>query len=147
MMVQERHRRGDRILAIRTVDGAGVGILADAARVAKALAPTDARHHRGGQSLGDQRRTLLDVQLQEGADPRRIEEAPPAANRLRVEAALDQRGFEGAPVVRALDREAGGVEQSKGAAAADIGDVEPGGLLGANAHDREIVRGLDARAS
>src|SRR5258705_4464661 len=116
-------------MTMRPIDGAGVTVLAAATGVAKALASSDAGHHRGRQPLRHQRRPLLDVQLQVGTDPRPIEERPPLSNRLRIEAALDQGGFETAAVVRARYREARRVEQPERAAAAEIGNVEPGGLF------------------
>src|SRR5713226_7087258 len=122
-------------------------VLADAAGIAKSLASSDAGHHRGGQTLRHQRRTLLDVQLQVGADPGRIEKRPPLANRPGIETALDQGGFKTAAIVRARYREAGRVEQSECPAAAEIRNVEPGGLFRSNAHDRDIAGGRRSGAS
>src|SRR5579863_9101324 len=128
-----------------TVDRPGMAIPACAARVTKPFAPSNARDDGGGYSLRDQGRALLDVQFQVGADLRWIEECPPLANRLRIEAALDQRGFETSPGVRSRYREARRVEQTEGTAAADIRDVEPSGLFGANAHHRDVTAGVDSR--
>src|ERR1700680_922858 len=134
----------DRIAAMRTIDGAGMTILADAAGVAKSLAAADTGHHRGGQLLRHQGRPLLNVQLQVGADLRRIEQSPPLANRLRIEAAFYQSGLEAAAVVRSRYGEARRVEQPECAAAPEIRNVEPGGLLGANPHDRDITADSDS---
>src|SRR5258708_38787809 len=140
-MVQKCDSCSDRILAMRTVDCAGMAILADAARVTKPLAASNARYHGGGQSLRNQGRTLLDVQFQIGTDLRWIEEPPPLANCQRIEAALDQRGFESSPRVRSGYRETRRVEQSERTAAAEIRDVEPSGLFSANAHHRDVTAG------
>src|SRR5229473_6752870 len=121
-MVQKCHSCGDRIPAMRTVDGPGMAILTDAARVTKPLAPSNTCYDGGGQSLLDQSRALLDVQFQVSADLRWIEQRPPRANRLWIEAALDQRGFETSPGVRSRYREARRVEQTEGTATADISD-------------------------
>ena len=138
-LVQQRHGRGDGVVAVGAIDGARMRVLADAAGIAEALAAADARDHRRRQAAGDERRTLLDVQLEISADACRIQQPAPFPDGLRVEAPLPERRLEAAAVVRACDREAGGIEQPEGAAAAQIGDVEPGRLLGANAHDGQVA--------
>src|SRR3984957_18423989 len=143
-MMQQGHGGGDRIVAMRTIDGAGMAILADAAGVAKSLASSDTGHHCSGQLLGHQSRTLFDVEFQVRADPRRIEERPGPPDRVRIEAAVDERGFETASVVRSRDGEAGRIEQSERATAPEIGDIEPGRLFSANAHDGDIARDWDS---
>lgn len=143
-MVQQRHRRGDCVMTMRTVDRTGMTVPTHAAGVAESLAAADPGHHRGRELLGHQRRTLLDVELQICADTRGVEQRPPLPDRLRVKPELDQRGFETLAVVRSRDREAGGVEQTERTAAAEVGNVEPGGLLGANAHDGDVARRLRA---
>src|ERR1700731_5424244 len=85
-----------------------MGILADAARIAKPLAAAYAAHDGGGKSPGDQRRTLLDVQLEVCPDARRIEEAPPYPDRLRIKAPLFQSRLEALAIVGSWNREAGG---------------------------------------
>src|SRR5580658_7854966 len=99
----------------------------------------------GGESLGHQSRPLFDVQLQVGADLLGIEERAALPDGSRVESTLDQGGFETLAVVRSRYRQAGRVEQSERAAAAEIGNVEPGRLFGANAHDSDIARGALTR--
>src|ERR1700679_3628792 len=132
-------------MAMRSVDRAGMSILAEAACVAESPAPGNPRHAGGGQALGDQGRALLDVQLQEGTDLRCIEQWSALANRLRVEAAFEQRCFEATSVVRSGNREARRVEQSECTAAAEIRDIEPCGLFGTDSHHRDFARGFDFR--
>ena len=57
-MVQQRHGRGDRIMAMRTIDRTGMTVPAHAAGIAKSLAASDPGDHRGRELLGHQRRTL-----------------------------------------------------------------------------------------
>src|SRR3984957_8991196 len=131
-------------MAMRTVDCPGMAVLADAARVTKPFAASNARYDGGRQSLRDQSRALLDVQFQVGTDLRWIKEDPPLANRPPIEAAFDQRRFETSPGVRSGYRKARRVEQSEGTATAEIRDVEPRGLFSANTHDRDITAGVDS---
>src|SRR5450755_4751541 len=116
-----------------------MAIAADATRIAKSLAASDAGNHSGRQSLRHQRRPLFDVQFQVGADARWIEEPPPLSNRLRLEAAFDHRGLETSAIVRSRYGKACGIEQSECPPAAKIGDVEPGGLFSADPHDRDVA--------
>ena len=69
-MVQQCDGRGDGIMAMRPIDRTGMGVLADAACIAKPFAAANARYYGGGQSLRDQSGTLLDVQFQVGTDLR-----------------------------------------------------------------------------
>ena len=69
----------------------------------------------------------------------RIQQCAPFPDGRGIEAPLQQRRLETAAVVRSRDREASGIEQPEGAAAAQIGDVEPGRFLGANAHHRHVA--------
>ena len=119
------HRGRDCIVAMRAVDRTGVRVLAQAAGVAEALASTDARHHRGRQALGDQRRALLDVQFQIGAYLRAVKKRPAFPDGLRIEAALQQCRLQRFAVVRSLDGEAGWIQQPERAAAAEIRNIEP----------------------
>src|SRR6266404_1432943 len=145
-VVKKGDRGRDGVAPVGTGDGARMGILADAARIAKPLAAPYAAHDGGGKSPGDQRRALLDVQLEVCPDARRIEEAPPCPDRLRIKAPLFQSRLEALAIVGSWNRQAGGIEESERAAAAQIGDVEPGGLLRADRHHGQIVIGHESRA-
>src|SRR6266403_574140 len=145
-VVKKGDRGRDGVAPVGTPDGARMGILADAARIAKPLAAAYAAHDGGGQSPGDQRRALLDVQLEVCPDARRIEEAPPCPDRLRIKAPLFQSRLEALAIVGSWNREAGGIERSERASAAQIGDVEPGGLLRADRHHGQIVIGHESCA-
>ena len=106
-MVQQRHGRGDCVMTMRTVDRTGMTVLTDAAGVAKSLAAADPGHHRGRQLLGHQRRTLLDVEFQIGADTRCIEQTAAApgsvAGRSRARSAWI-RGSCRCPIARSRGR-------------------------------------------
>src|SRR5256886_684688 len=107
-----------------------MGILADAARIAKPLAAAYAAHDGGGKSPGDQRRALLDVQLEVCPDARRIEEAPPCPDRLRIKAPLFQSRLEALAIVGSWNREAGGIEESERPPPSPKSGVETSGLPG-----------------
>ena len=119
-----------------------MGVLADATGVAESLAPSDAGDGGRGKVFRHQGRTLFDVQFQVGADARWIKEAAPLPDGLRVEAAFDQGCFETSAVVRSRNAKTRRVEQSECAAAAEIRNVEPGGLFGANTYDGDIAVNL-----
>src|ERR1700682_796325 len=119
-----------------------MAVPADAPGVAESLAPSDAGDGGRGKVFGHQGRTLFDVQFQVGADARWIEEAALLPDGLRVEAAFDQGRFETFAVVRSRYAETGRVEQSECSAAAEIRNVEPGGLLRADTHDGDIAVNL-----
>ncbi len=138
-VVQEGDRGRHCIVAIRSRNSAGVSILPDAACAAKTLATAQPRHHGGRQAARDQRRALLDVQLEIRADARGIQQSPPFPDRLRIEAARRQCRLETAAVVRARDGQAARVEQSEGSGAAQVRDVEPRGFLGANRQHGNIA--------
>jgi hypothetical protein len=98
------------------------------------------------QALLHQHRPLLDMQLEEALDPRRIElllARPDALGRkARFGHVLRQRAAGvGPPAV--VERV--GLEQAEGGAAADIGRGKPRQLLGAHAHHRDVVRRLPVR--
>ncbi len=104
----------------------------------------DAGADRHRPSGFHQARRLLDVQLEIGGDARRIEEAGAGTQCLRIAAAfgdvLGQRaaGVDAAHIQRAVR------QRAECAAAADVGDLEPDALLGADAHHRDVAVGCGA---
>ena len=108
-MVQQRHGGGDRILAVGAIHRAGVGVLTDAARVAEALAAADAADDGGRQAAGDERRALLDVQLEVGPDAGRIQQAAAFPDRPGIKTLLTRGSLpvSGRCRTAAIDRQAG----------------------------------------
>src|SRR5690349_18127280 len=105
-----------------------MSILSHAARIAKALTTSDPGNHRGCKTLRDQSGTLLDVQLEIGADPTRLEEPAPLADGGRIETAFQQGFLQGAAIIRTSHRKARRIQLPEGTFAAQVGDVEPRGL-------------------
>ena len=75
---------------------------------------------------------------------RRIEEAAPGTQRVRIAAALGDVFGQRAPGVDPPHIQRAVRQRAESAPAADIGDLEPDALLGADAHHRQVVVQRDA---
>src|SRR6516164_2869174 len=133
-VVEKRDGGRDRIVPVATVNRPRVRILPEAARIAEALAAADPTYDGGGQSFSDQRRPLLDVQLEVRADAGWIEEPPPLPNRLRIETLLPHRCLETPAVVGPRSRETARIEKAECAGAPEVWHIEPCRLLRPDRH-------------
>ena len=121
-----------------------MGIGAVAAGMGEAQTAADARDETDRKLLCLEHRALLDMQLDEGGDVLPFQVALTAEDRRRVAAGLGQMLAQGPAIVRTAHVKRLGVEPAEGRMRADIGAVEPGGLLGPDGHDGDVAPGPDA---
>ena len=111
-----------------------------------AQAAADAGDEADGEALGLQHRPLLDMDLDEGRDSLGVQMGLAPAQRRHIAARLRQMLGQGPAAVGAADVEGLGVEPAEGGMGADIGAVEPGGLLRPDRHHRDVALGRDGLA-
>ncbi len=114
-------------------------VAAENARIRIAEIAGDAGADRDRESGLDKARRLLDMDLQKGPDPAGVEAALAAPQRLGIAATAPDMVGEGAAGIDAFGLQRALGQRPEGAAAADIGDLEPDALLRAHPHHRQVA--------